>query len=306
MMGEGYYRLFTIAKDVAGNAERAKTSPEAIAAYIIRAPVTSLWIGMPNYTRGTTFIKSITPLTLSVTDRGGTGIVHTKCRQDNTTWTEYTGQFFLAGDGDHYLEWYSEDNAGNVEAVSWRVLRVDDTAPVTTISPAAPFTLTATDLGCGVNVTKYRIDDGSWTVYTDDFTLAEGEHTIYYYSVDKLGNVEQERSLVIKPPVEVAVNYKPIVALVFAIILLVAGIWSSRKRPWKGGNDRMVVAKALAITSMPFVLAEAVTGIFSLWFEPLRIPPIVGWGTCIDCSLLAVGILLMFLRAIRKADEEGP
>jgi hypothetical protein len=49
--------------------------------------------------------------------------------------------------------------------------------------PAAPFTLPATDSGCGVNVTMYRIDGGNWTVYTGGFTLTEGEHTIYYYSI---------------------------------------------------------------------------------------------------------------------------
>jgi len=70
----------------------------------------------------------------------------------------------------------------------------------------------------------YRIDGGSWTVYTGGFTLTEGEHTIYYYSIDNMGNVEQESSLVVKPPIEVAVNYKPVVALIFAIVLLVVGL----------------------------------------------------------------------------------
>jgi hypothetical protein len=300
MMGEGYYRFFTIAKDVAGNAEGAKTFPEAIAAYIIRAPVTSLWIGMPNCTDGTTFIKSTTPLTLSVIDRGGTGIAHTEYRPDNTTWTEYTGQFFLSGDGDHYVEWYSEDNAGNVEDVSRRVMRVDDTPPTTTISPASPFTLTATDSGCGVNVTMYRIDGGDWTVYTNGFTVPEGEHNISFYSVDNLNNTELERWLVVKPPPEVAVNCKPIVALIFAIILLVAGVWSSKKRPWKGGKDSMAVVKAFILTPMPFVAAEAATGVISFLTGGLSIPPVVGVGMAVDCAILILGLVVLVARAVKK------
>jgi len=259
---------------------------------------------MPNCTGGTTFIKSTTPLTLSVIDRGGTGIAHTKYRPDNTTWTEYNGQFFLSGDGDHYIEWYSEDNAGNVEDVLWRVLRVDDTPPITTISPAAPFTLAATDSGCGVNVTMYRIDGGEWTVYKDGFTVPEGEHTIYYYSSDNLGNVEQERSLVVKPPIEVAVNYKPIVALIFAIILLVAGIWSSKKKPWRGGKDRMAVVKAFMVTSMPFLLAEAATGVASLFTGQLSIPPPLGPGTAVDLGILLFGLTIAVARTAHMKSPE--
>jgi hypothetical protein len=183
-----------------------------------------------------------------------------------------------------------------METIRNETLILDDTPPVTTISPAVPFTLTATDEGCGVNVTMYKIDGGSWTVYTGGFTLTEGEHTIYCYSTDKLGNVEQERSLVVRPPIEVAVNYKPIVALVFAIILLVAGVWSSKRRPWKGGKERMAVVKAFTIVSLPFIVAEAGTGIISLATGMLTIPPLVGVGTGVDLAILMAGMVVAVLR----------
>ena len=185
-----------------------------------------------------------------------------------------------------------------MEAVRNETLILDDTPPVTTISIAAPFTLTASDSGCGVNVTKYRIDGGSWTVYAGNFTITEGEHTIYYYSIDNLGNVEQERSQVVKPPIEAAVNYKPIVALVFAIILLVAGIWSSMKRPWKRGKDRMAVAKAFVITSLPFVVAEAATGVLSLATGLLSIPPVIELGMLVDAAILVAGVGVAIMRLI--------
>jgi len=51
-------------------------------------------------------------------------------------------------------------------------------------------------------------------------------------------------------------SLEPLVA-VFAIILAVVSPWSSKRRPWKGGKDRMTVAKGFLVASLPFVLAEA-------------------------------------------------
>jgi len=366
-------------------------------------PVTSLVIANPNYTSTATFVRSSTPLNLFVTDRSGSGINHTWYRIDNVTWTEYSSSFFLSGDGDRYVEWYSEDNVGNVENISWRVPRVDDTPPATAISigepkyltggnfvrsstpltlsatdggvgsnstfyrlwggtwspwreystsfnlagrdgawfveflsydylgneeviqnetlvldntppvttispatgqytPAIEFTLTAADSGCGVNITKYRIEGGSWNVYSGGFTLTEGVHNISYYSNDWLNNTEREMWLVVtvtgQPP-GIAINYKPIIAFVFAISLLAAGLWSSKRKPWKGGKERMAVMQAFAIFSLPFVLAEAGTGIISLLTGLLSVPPLLGAGTAIDLAILVAGIVVAYYR-IRK------
>jgi hypothetical protein len=179
------------------------------------------------------------------------------------------------------------------------------------------FTLTATDSGCGVNVTRYRIDGGSWSVYSVGFTLPEGVHNISYYSNDMLNNTEAERWLVVTvqgqpPPPEVEVNYKPIIALVFAIILLVAGVWSSRRRPWKGGKERMAMAKAFTFTCLPFVIAEAATGVVSLLTGELSMPPYVGVGTAVDLVILMTGLVIAVLRVLKakptktEAADEPP
>ncbi|PNX52297.1 MAG: hypothetical protein BV458_10320 [Thermoplasmata archaeon M9B2D] len=56
-------------------------------------------------------------------------------------------------------------------------------------------TLTATDDDSGVNYTMYKLDDGAWTTYEDSFVVTEdGEHTVYFYSVDNAGNIEDEKS----------------------------------------------------------------------------------------------------------------
>jgi hypothetical protein len=62
----------------------------------------------------------------------------------------------------------------------------------------------------------------------------------------------------------------------------------------------MAVAKAFMITSMPFVLAEAGTGIVSFATGELRMPPFVGVGTAIDLAILLSGMAVALVRAIRK------
>jgi hypothetical protein len=271
-------------------------------------PATAILIGEPKYLTGGIYVNSSTPLTLSAID-GGVGSNSTFYRLWGGSWSQwrdYSTSFNLAGrDGTWYVEFLSFDYLGNMEALQNETLILDDTPPVTTISPAVPFTLAATDSGCGLNVTMYRIDSGSWTVYTGNFALSEGEHTIYYYSIDNLGNVEQERSLVVRPPVEVEVNYKPIVALIFAVILLVAGIWSSKRRPRKGGKDRTAVMKAFMMTSMPFVLAEAATGISSYVTGQLSIPPALGFGTAVDLGVLMAGLVVALARALKAEEMEA-
>ena len=307
LAGEGAHILEYRSRDLLGNTEAIQSMPMVVDD---TPPATAISIGEPKYLTGGTFIKSSTPLALFVAD-GGVGSNSTFYRLWGDSWSQwgdYSTSYNLAGrNGTWYVEFLSFDYLGNMETIRNETLILDDTPPVTTISPAAPFTLTPTDSGCGVNVTMYRIDGGSWTVYNDSFNLAEGDYTIYYHSVDNLGNIEQERSLVVKPPIEVAVNYKPVVALIFAIILLVAGIWSSKRRPWKGGKDRMAVVKAFVITSLPFVVAEVVTGIVSLATGQLSIPPLIGTGMLVDSAILTAGLLVALDRSLeRKPGTEPP
>ena len=82
----------------------------------------------------------------------------------------------------------------------------DDTAPVTTSSADTAWhkdpvtvTLSATDAGSGVAETKYRIDGGAWQTYTAGFSIsAEGDHTVQFYSVDRVGNQEPTRTAHVK------------------------------------------------------------------------------------------------------------
>ncbi len=62
----------------------------------------------------------------------------------------------------------------------------------------------------------------------------------------------------------------------------------------------MAVAKAFMVTSMPFILAEAVTGVTSFVTGELRIPPMIGIGTAVDSVILAVGLAVATFMIIRS------
>jgi len=90
--------------------------------------------------------------------------------------------------------------------------QADTTPPVTALSllPDAPngnhgwyvspvrATLAATDTGSGVDVTRYRTNDGSWRTYTSQITLQDGVHSLSYYSVDMAGNQEDSTTRMVR------------------------------------------------------------------------------------------------------------
>ncbi len=176
---------------------------------VIFGPITALLIGQPNHTAPETYVTSVTPLSLSVLDRNGTGIRFTRYRIDNAPlWIDYVGPFSLLSEGEHLLGWYSEDNTGTREVARSARLRVDDTPPSTTLAIGEPkfvaadtfvnsstaLALAAADGGAtpvGVALTEYRLDgDGAWTPYAAPLTLvgADGPRTLEYRATDLLGN----------------------------------------------------------------------------------------------------------------------
>ena len=276
---------------------------------VVPGPITILVLGAPNVSAASTYVTSSTPLSFHISDPGGTGIRRTIYRTSLGPWTNFTssGPFALAGEGPQVLEWHSEDVAGNVEATRTATLVVDDTPPTTEIALTAGssmretrFSLTATDTASGVERTEYRIDGGPWVPYTGPVALPEGNHVIGFHSVDRLGNTEpvHTRPVTISSttvsPAEL--NWKPLVALVFVVILSLAGERSSRRAPWKGIEGRKGALTAFALTALPFVLLEGATGVVSLVTGFLSIPPVFGIGTAVDSAILVAGLAVAVYR----------
>ena len=108
-------------------------------------------------------------------------------------------------------------------------------------------------------------------------------------------------------PLPVVMNWKPIVAAAFATVLLLVGIARSWGRPYAFREPRHRGLKTFLLFSLPIVVAEAATGVASLAFGVLAIPPLVGWGTAVDIGILAAGLVVVLARAnVPSSSTDAP
>ena len=198
---EGYYEFYSIAIDDYGNVEDPPSTADASTGLDTTKPVTTIVL---DGTMGENdwYVSNVT-VTLSPSD-ALSGIDSTWYRLDSGIWKFYGGSpFTVSSEGDHTVEYYSFDIAGNGEDTKSVSFKIDMTPPATTYSfdgvigedgwyvSDVTVTLTASDATSGVNYTKYKLNDGNWIIYTDPFDVTEdGEYTLYYYSVDLAGNIE--------------------------------------------------------------------------------------------------------------------
>jgi hypothetical protein len=96
-------------------------------------------------------------------------------------------------------------------------------------------------------------------------------------------------------------NWKPMIALLFTLILLILGILISHKRPrrftGKLGKDRLYT---FLVFSLPFVITETLTGIISFLTGLLSMPPILGVGLVVDLAILIIGIIVPIVASTRE------
>lgn len=144
------------------------------------------------------------------------GVAFTEFRVNGGDWMTGTGDLFRIlrrhrrsgyADGSNTVEYRSTDVARNVETIVTATVLLDDTAPTTTDdAPATPqstdvtVNLTPDDAQSGIATTSYCLDDGPWVDGTAVPVAAptdhgnDGEHIIWYYSVDNADNAGILRS----------------------------------------------------------------------------------------------------------------
>jgi len=149
----------------------------------------------------------ITPMTLIMFDAvdDGCGVANIYYRIDDGDWVTYVAPFVVSEEGEYGVYYYATDLMGNAGGLVYKSIQVGGGEPVTTcqLSPGEPtgengwyigpvtVTLTAYDEVSGVDYTMYRVDKGTWQIYTEPFVFdVDGVHSIRFYSVDKVGNIE--------------------------------------------------------------------------------------------------------------------
>jgi len=137
------------------------------------------------------------------------GIMKIVYSLDGGTWTNYSGNMTLNGEGIHSFRYLAIDNAGNNGTANNLTIRIDTLAPVTGIAfngtgnpdqrkfnSSVVITLSPTDPTSGTAVTQYSIDSGTWTTYTSSLSMTvEGTYNIRVRSTDHAGNVETTESV---------------------------------------------------------------------------------------------------------------
>jgi hypothetical protein len=117
----------------------------------------------------------------------------------------YKGPFQVSAQGTTRIVYWSEDAAGNREMPGAPLeLRLDSVAPVTTlVAPVAPASgwfsaselmvaFAVGDALSGVHATYFAVDEGEPVLHGAEttVTVADGRHTLSYWSVDIAGNTE--------------------------------------------------------------------------------------------------------------------
>jgi Tol biopolymer transport system component/subtilase family serine protease/fibronectin type 3 domain-containing protein len=178
-----------------------------------QVPETTSAIDESQYLAGDTlFVTGTSLFTLGATD-SLSGVSGTEFRIDGQIWATYA-PFALAGlaDGEHVVNYRSNDNVGNAEVEHLQKVVLDNSAPVTVLAVGDPqfldnvlyvnsateFLLSASDDLAGIAATIYQINDEVPVTGTGPFTLAglpDGSHTVSYWSVDNMTNRESTQTL---------------------------------------------------------------------------------------------------------------
>jgi hypothetical protein len=112
--------------------------------------------------------KTPVQVTLNATDdTGGSGVARTYYSVDDpscdpgalSNCLNYAGPFTVSGDGTHTVRFFSEDNAGNVEALNTLPIKIDTTAPGVSCS-ATPGSLWPPNHKLVAIATTVRVNDG--------------------------------------------------------------------------------------------------------------------------------------------------
>lgn len=137
------------------------------------------------------------------------------------------------------------------------------------------------------NSTEYKFK------YSSDFDTT-GTYSFEIWANDPDDNWASENgTFEIEPAKEPEeYNWKPVIALIFTVILLIIGLVVVYNRPMKFtgelSKDRWY---SFFFGVLPFACAEAITGIISFFTGLLAVPPILGLGMIVDLTILIIGLI---------------
>ena len=183
--------------DGAGNTETANTA-------LVRIDTTA-----PNSSDDATSAWQSGPVTVHVTSSDtGSGVGSILYSLDGSTPSiAYPAEgITISAEGTTTLKYRAADILGNTESVKTRILRIDNTAPVTSdnapsgwMNSTRAIALVASDTLSGIANCYVSLDGQLASVFTVPIVLStEGTHTITYRSVDMVGNDETSHTVTVR------------------------------------------------------------------------------------------------------------
>ncbi len=135
------------------------------------------------------------------------GVRATYYSLDGGAKTRYAGPVAIAKSGDHELDYWSVDKAGNVERTSTVEVKVDVTAPTTKVALSGPVgeagfyrddvtvALDASDAQSGVAGSEIAVDGAPLATYDGPIVVsAAGTHVVSFRSTDVTGRAEKTKT----------------------------------------------------------------------------------------------------------------
>lgn len=127
---------------------------------------------------------------------------------NNAPYTQFTDTLPFTEEGDFLVKYYAADKVGNVEKPKFVNISIDNSSPTTELSNTGTWNenvasnngvikLSASDEMSGVKNIVYSLDEGKNQLYKIPFNtnnLTEGSHVLTYFSVDNVGNKEEEQT----------------------------------------------------------------------------------------------------------------
>lgn len=239
----GNYRVQVKATDFAGNVGESATITLTVsgAPQDITSPTTT-----DNYQYNGVWTNQDTSITLTATD-DISGVAHTYYTIDGI---QYEGTTInIAEEGQHTVQYWSVDKAGNIEPNHTTGIWIDKTPPVTiaTVNPSPnqsgwnntlpiKITFSATDNLSGIKTTTPNID-----------ITQEGIYNSRYQSIDNAGNVESEKTITVSvdiTPPEVTITAEPSI------------LWPVDKKPVKVTINGTATDAGSGISSKVFTVND--------------------------------------------------
>ncbi len=173
------------------------------------SPLTAVNFSAPNAFQSEDIVYYGNDLAISATAKDElSGVNSIFYALNGANYTSYSNTLTYTNDGDYSFKFYSLDNVGNAEAPQSFDFKLDLTSPTTRytvtgdktseiLSPRTIIQLEGEDGSSGMENIYFRIDSASNQRFRESVALtdlAEGEHTLTYYSVDNVGNKENDRT----------------------------------------------------------------------------------------------------------------